>query len=166
MDMWCFYFVSSWAVTKHFGNWIMKNLLWNTFQNLPLIACKPRQEKNVKTFDRTFGEGEGEGEIKRGHVAASSAWVKKRQAEWHCIQVKWVSKCNDQWKGKERKGTFFSQSTMIHHIVSKNSLWYGELYFLPRWTWLYIRCVLRPDSEARWHFVLVFFFDETCLFHD
>ena len=42
------------------------------------------------------------GKIKRGHVAASSAWVKKRQAEWHCIQVKWVSKCNDQWKGKER----------------------------------------------------------------
>ena len=74
------------------------------------------------------------------------------------IAFKWNEFPNVMINGKERKGTFFSQSTMIHHIVSKNSLWYGELDFLPRWTWLYIRCVSRPGSEARWHFVLVFFF--------
>ena len=83
------------------------------------------------------------------------------------IAFKWNEFPNVMINGKERKGTFFSQSTMIHHIVSKNSLWYGEPDFLPRWTWLYIRCVSRPGSEARWLFVLVFFFfDETCLFHD
>ena len=32
-----------------------------------LIACKPRQEKNVKTFDRTFGEGEGEDQKRSRH---------------------------------------------------------------------------------------------------
>ena len=147
MDMWCFYFVSSRAVTKHFGNWIMKNLLWNTVQNLPLIACKPRQEKNVNIRQDFRGGGGGRSkEVTSLHRRPESRSVKLSD-----IAFKWNEFPNVIINGKERKGTFFSQSTMIHHIVSKNSLWYGELDFLPRWT------TWRPGSEARWHFVLVFF---------
>ena len=99
------------------------------------------------------GEGEDQKRSRRRIVGLS-----QEASSWVTLQFKWNEFPNVMINGKERKGTFFSQSTMIHHIVSKNSLWYGELDFLPRWTWLYIRCVSRPGSEARWHFVLVFFF--------
>ena len=137
----------------------MKKLLWNTVQNLPLIACKPRQENNSKTFDRTF-EG---GEVKRGHVAASSASVKKRRVKWPRPQVKRVSKFDDQCRERE-EGHIFSQSAMIHLTLSKNSLWYGELDFLPRLTWLYVRCGSRSSLETRWHFFRLFFFFDATFF--
>ena len=139
----------------------MKNLLWNTVQNLPLIACKPRQEKNLKHLTGLSGGGGGRGskEVTSPHHQPES-----RSVELSDIAFKWNEFPNVMINAESvRKGTFFSQSAMILLTVSKNSLWYGELDFLPRSTWLYNGCMSRPGLEARWHFFLLFF-DETFFF--
>ena len=82
--------------------------------------------KNFKTFDRTFGGGGGV-RVKRGHVAASSAWVKKRRAEWHRIQVKWVSKCNDQCREREERHIFKSKCNDSPCRIKK--------FIMIRWAW-------------------------------
>ena len=120
--------------------------------------------KNFKTFDRTFGGGGGWGskEVTSPHHQPES-----RSVELSDIAFKWNEFPNVMINAESvRKGTFLSQSAMILLAVSKNSLWYGELDFLPRSTWLYNGCMSRPGLEARWHFFLLFFFDETFFFHN
>lgn len=138
----------------------MKNLLWNTVQNLPLIACKPRQEKNLKHLTGLSGGGRGSKEVTSPHHQPES-----RSVELSDIAFKWNEFPNVMINAESvRKGTFFSQSAMILLTVSKNSLWYGELDFLPRSTWLYIGCMSRPGLEARWHFFLLFFLTKLFFF--
>ena len=137
----------------------MKNLLWNTVQNLPLIACKPRQEKILNHLTGFSGGGESK------EVTSPYHQPESRSVELSDIAFKWNEFPNVMINAESvRKGTFFSQSAMILLTVSKNSLWYGELDFLPRSTWLYNGCMSRPGLEARWHFFLLFFLTKLFFF--
>ena len=122
-------------------------------------CMQARTRKNFKTFDRTFVGG-GSKEVTSPHHQPES-----RSVELSDIAFKWNQFPNVMINAESvRKGTFFSQSAMILLTVSKNSLWYGELDFLPRSTWLYNGCISRPGLEARWHFFLLFFLTKLFFF--
>ena len=132
-----------------------------TLKYRPEFACKPRQEKNLKHLTGLSGGGGwGSKEVTSPHHQPES-----RSVELSDIAFKWNEFPNVMINAESvRKDTFFSQSAMILLTVSKNSLWYGELDFLPRSTWLYNGCISRPGLEARWHFFPPFFLTKLFFF--
>ena len=124
-------------------------------------CMQAKTRKKFKTFDRTF-VGIGSKEVTSPHHQPES-----RSVELSDIAFKWNEFPNVMINAESvRKGTFFSQSATILLTVSKNSLWYGELDFLPRSTWLYNGRYVTTRLRSKMTLLSPFFFDETFFFHN